>query len=79
MNISNSIGHSAGDERSSRVPGVQSARAKQVAANKAEWAKRAAACRGDQFDKPGIDPMYIVAVQLEGRRPNYRNGHLEIA
>lgn len=79
MNGLSEINRAAGDECSSRDPSVYIARAKQVAANKAEWGKRIANCTGDQFDTPGIDPMYTMAVQLEGRSVAYRNGHLVIA
>jgi len=40
MNISNSIGHSAGDERSSRNPAVLAKAHKQHVANAAEWLRR---------------------------------------
>jgi hypothetical protein len=43
MNISNSIGHSAGDERSSRNPAVLAKAHKQHVANAAEWLRRARA------------------------------------
>jgi hypothetical protein len=43
MNITNSVGHGAGDERSSRDPAVLSKAYKQHLANAAEWLRRARA------------------------------------
>ena len=63
----------AGDERSNRNPDVHIARAKQVAANREEWLKRATALRDAGYSG---NAAYIVATQLENRHPVYRDGHL---
>lgn len=60
-----------GDERSSRKPGVQSARAKQVAANKDEWRRRALKNRACS--------AWILDTQIFESRVTYVNSHLLIA
>jgi hypothetical protein len=65
-----------GDERSSRDPNVYIARAKQVAANRKEWLRRA-----KDFADAGYsgNAAYIAATQIHPRRVEYRDGHLQIA
>jgi hypothetical protein len=68
--------HYNGDERSSRNPDVYIARAKQVAANRKEWERRAKAFADAGYSGNAV---YIATTQLGNRPVAYRDGHLVLA
>jgi hypothetical protein len=77
MNGLREVNRAADDERSSRDPNIYIARAKQVAANKKEWLRRANVAAIS--DGSGDNAFYIIATQLENRPVAYRDGHLAVA